>query len=139
MIDNTFIKTRLDRIQWFYNDLEEITEIPIEDLKKDRLKIYAAERIFQLLVDEILDINNHIILHKGLPTPSDFQSTFTTLAENNILPQEFADKFSPCVGLRNRLVHRYEAIDQDLELKTIYNEKPDFVKYVELILDFLKK
>lgn len=85
------------------------------------------------------DINSHIITHSNFKTVDDFQSTFKILAENSILPEKFAEKIAPTVGLRNRLVHRYEKIDQNLVLKMILEEKDDFKKYVKYIKKFVNK
>ncbi len=60
-------------------------------------------------------------------------------AENKILPQDFAKKIAPVVGLRNRLVHRYEKIDSDLMLQSIRKNKGDFKEYIKYIFHFLEK
>ncbi len=59
------------------------------------------------------------------------------LAENKILPQAFAERIAPVVGLRNRLVHRYEKIDLDILLDTIRKNKKDFKEYTKHIFEFL--
>jgi len=89
-------------------------------------------------VDEIIDINNHIIRYAHLQVPEDFQSGFLILAENKILPEGFARRMAPVVGLRNRLVHRYEKIDVEILLNTIRKSKDDFKQYVRFILEHLK-
>jgi len=61
------------------------------------------------------------------------------LAENNILPESFAKKIAPVVGLRNRLVHRYEKIDLDLLLSLVRKNKEDFIEYVKYIFQFIEK
>ena len=139
MINQKFIKERLELIQRYYQDLEKIIEIPMADFKKDLIRYYALERIFQLIVDEMIDINNHLISHNNFESPDDFQSTFIILAENDILPADFAKKIAPVVGLRNRLVHRYEKIEKDLAIKMIYQEKNDFKEYIKLLARYLNK
>ena len=66
-----------------------------------RFHPHALERLVQLIVDEMVDINTHIIAESDFQVPSDYQSTFITLAENKILPAEFAEKIAPSIGLRN--------------------------------------
>ena len=139
MLNQTFIKERLESIQMYCRHLDEIVKAPATELKKDFTRYYALERVFQLIVDEMVDVNSHIIRHGDFRTPDDFQSTFMIMAENGILPEDFAKRIAPSVGLRNRLVHRYEEIDKDLVVKMILKEKDDFKEYVKLIHDFLKK
>ena len=139
MINSYLIREKLDLIRKYYQDLEEILKYPLKEIKADFVKIYALERIFQLIVDEIIDINNHIIRNSNFEIPDDFQSTFLILSQNKVLPESFAKKIAPIVGLRNRLVHRYEKIDKNLFLKMLYKEKEDFKKYIKFIEKFLEK
>lgn len=139
MIDKEFIKTKLFLIKSYYEELQHILSFPDSEIKKDFIKLRAIERIIQLIVDEIIDINNHIVRYHSLKLPSDFQSSFLILAENNILSESFAKKIAPVVGLRNRLVHRYEKIDIDILLNSIRKNKDDFIEYVRNILEFIEK
>ncbi len=139
MIDKEFIEQKLSYIQTHYYEMERLLSFTDEEIKKDFIKLRAFERILQLIVDEIIDINNHIIRYTPLKLPPDFQSGFTILAENNIIPEGFAKKIAPVVGLRNRLVNRYEKIDLDLMLQSIRKNKEDFKEYIKYIFYFLEK
>jgi uncharacterized protein YutE (UPF0331/DUF86 family) len=138
MIDRRFIETKLSYIQAYYQELEAVLGYLDQEIEGDILKLRALERIIQLIVDEIIDINNHIIRYAQLRVPEDFQSTFLTLAENKVLPEGFARRIAPVVGLRNRLVHRYEKVDVEILLDTIRKSKDDFKQYVKHILEYLK-
>jgi uncharacterized protein YutE (UPF0331/DUF86 family) len=139
MIDKTFVETKLFYIQTYFSELEKILTYSNREIKKDFLKLRALERVLQLIVDEIIDINNHIIRYSNLKIPDDFQSSFMILAENKILPVTFAKRIAPVVGLRNRLVHRYEKIDVDILLDTIRKNKKDFKEYIRHIFGFLNQ
>ncbi|MGB9892030.1 MULTISPECIES: DUF86 domain-containing protein [Thermodesulfovibrio] len=139
MIDKEFIKTKLFLIKSYYEELEQILSFSDSEIKEDFIRLRAIERLIQLIVDEIIDINTHIMRYQPLKLSIDFQSSFLILAENNILPESFAKKIAPVVGLRNRLVHRYEKIDLDLLLNLIRKNKDDFIEYVKHILDFIQK
>lgn len=138
MIDRRFVETKLSYIQTYYQELEGVLGYSDREIKGDTLRLRALERIIQLLVDEIIDINNHIIRYVQLRVPEDFQSTFLILAENKILPEEFARRIAPVVGLRNRLVHRYEKVAVEILLNTIRKSKEDFKEYVKHILLYLR-
>ena len=56
MIDKSFLVVKLDLVKKYASDLERILENPIEGIRKDFVAIYAVERIFQLIVDEILTL-----------------------------------------------------------------------------------
>jgi uncharacterized protein YutE (UPF0331/DUF86 family) len=138
MIDRIFIETKLSYIQAYYQELENVLGYSDQEIKGDILKLRALERIIQLIVDEIIDINNHIIRYAQLQVPEDFQSAFLILAENKILPEGFARRMAPMVGLRNRLVHRYEKVDVEILLDAIRKNKYDFKQYVKHMLEYLR-
>lgn len=134
MFDKELIKSKLDQIIEYLDELEPIAEkMTDEEIKKNYLNYHAAERILQLIVDTMIDINMHFIKERKLFVPDDLQSTFRTLADNKILPADFADKIAPVVGLRNILVHRYEKIDKDLFVRNMKNNYTDFKKYIVFI------
>jgi uncharacterized protein YutE (UPF0331/DUF86 family) len=139
MIDKVFIENRLEKAKQYMGELEEVFKLPLDKIRGDSLKCRAVERILQLIVDEMIDINNHIIRHSNIKTPDDFQSAFVSLGENNILPSDLSAKLAPVVGLKNKLIHRYEEIKIDLLLTTIQKEKEDFKEYIKAIQQHIEK
>ena len=119
MARDHFIERKIEKLRFYYEDLEEILAISPQAMKKDRVRLYACERVFQLIIDEMIDINTYVIKTHNFRTPDDFQSSFITLSENKVIPAAFAARVAPCVGLRNLLVHRYEDIDYSLFLKLL--------------------
>ena len=69
MIDKTFVETKLFYIQSYFTELEKILNYSNQEIKKDFLKLRALERVLQLIVDEIVDINNHIIRYSNFRVP----------------------------------------------------------------------
>lgn len=139
MIDVGFIKGKIEKIDSYSNEINVVFEFSLKEIKDDFMKYRTLERETQLIADEMVDINNHFIRRLELPVPDSFQSTFIILAKNNILPFDFAEKLAPIVGLRNRLVHRYEEINIDLFLTALQKEKDDFKEYIKLISDYISK
>jgi len=43
--------------------------------------------------------------------PQSYADTFLLAGQNGLIPMELAQRLIPAAGLRNRLVHDYEAID----------------------------
>jgi len=139
MIDKKLVQNKLVDLEKYYQELGNILVADNLDIIKDHLKLRSVERLFQLIVDTTIDINTHIIAESNIGIPDDYQSTFITLAENDILPMEFAMKIAPAVGLRNKVVHKYGKVGIKSMVDDIRNEIKDFLKYAELINDFLRK
>ena len=100
-------------------------------------KLHIAERLVQLIVDGMIDINQHFIRELNLDISEDLQGTFAIMGQNNILPKEFAEKIAPVVGVRNILVHQYEKLDKEMFIKNLRKHFPDFQKYQDCIIKYL--
>ena len=139
MADQNLVKEKIRNIQEYMNEIKSILVLPDADIVHTVEKLRTLERNFQLIVDEMLDINIHLIKELNLESPDDFQSTFEILGEHNILPKDFAYKIAPVVGLRNKIVHRYEIIDRTLFVNAFKNNYKDFEELLRLIREYLDK
>jgi uncharacterized protein YutE (UPF0331/DUF86 family) len=99
----------------------------------------ALERVFLLLVEELIDINNFFIKEYETKPIDDLKSSFLALGDLGVLPPDFARKISPLAGVRNILVHQYEKIDFDLFLKNLRKNLGDFEVYFGHVLKFLEE
>ena len=138
-LDKNLIAKKLALMQGWISELEPIVAFDEKTIRNDSLKYHTAERLFQLLVDEMIDVNTHLIRVHVLPPPDDLQSTFTTLGEASILPKDFVLKIFPIVGLRNAIVHRYEHVDLDQFVHELKRDFNDFKTYCILIAEKFAK
>jgi uncharacterized protein YutE (UPF0331/DUF86 family) len=72
-----------------------------------------------------LDLTNHWIAEKALPTPDANRDTFTILERAEELPAELAEKLRGWAGFRNILVHEYLEIDHSIAYRAIHSELGD--------------
>lgn len=139
MINIELIKNKMADIQGYYNELEAILKLGTKEVIEDNLKLHTVERLFQLIVDIAVDINTHIISESEFKIPDDYQSTFIILAENKILPMDFALKIVPSVGLRNLVIHKYGKVNIKRMVEDIKNEIGQYLDYLKHIQHFLEK
>lgn len=138
-MNKILIIQKLKQIESYLTDLEKlILSRQPEEVKKESTLLHTAERLVQLLVDTMIDINIHILISKD-KSYDKTQSTLLLLADLGILSKEFAGKIAPVVGLRNILVHRYEALDKELFVSNLFKNANDFKRYMVAIYDFIKK
>ncbi|MBI2577932.1 MAG: DUF86 domain-containing protein [Candidatus Wildermuthbacteria bacterium] len=137
--EKAFITKKLEQITGYTKELDELMrEIGNNEALSQR-NLHVAERLVQLIVDAMIDINQHFIREKDLEVPDDLRGTFAIMGESGILPKEFSDRIAPLAGLRNILVHQYEELNTDLFMKSLRNNFSDFEKYQKYIYEYLKK
>lgn len=134
-----FILKKTEEIENYLKEICDLFKLEDEKIINNSGNIHIAERLLQLIVDTTIDINQYLIKELKLKTADDFQSTFYILAENNILSKDFAQKIAPIVGLRNRIVHRYDTLNKSLFIKIFRENISDFEKYSQSIMEYLEK
>ena len=138
MIDEVIILDKMSEMQGYLEEIEPYLAKSISDIAHEKSILRSVERLFQLIVDTALAINAHIIAEKNLPIPSDYQSTFITLAQSKIFPMEFAYKIAPSVGLRNLIIHKYGEVNLMRMIEDIKADIADYYGYLDHIDSFLK-
>jgi uncharacterized protein YutE (UPF0331/DUF86 family) len=86
---------------------------------------HLAERYLHLAVEATLDLGNHWIADRGLPTPDANRDTFTVLEKAGELSPDLAERLRGWAGFRNILVHEYMQIDHAISYRAIQNELGD--------------
>jgi len=136
-LNKGLIITKLELVDKYRAQLEEFLRFSDKEILVLPDKYLSIERLFQLIVDAMVDINQHLIGELKLAPPDDLQSTFYPLGEKGVLPSDFARKLAPIVGVRNRLVHQYEKIDKELFLKNLRDNFSQFETYQGFIVKYL--
>jgi len=138
--EQAFINKKMEDIDGYLLKIKELLKFEDDKILSDFTKIHTEERLFQLIVDAMVAINRHIISELDIAKePEDPQSAFYILGEKEILPGEFAFKIAPVVAVRNRIVHGYDSLDQELFIKNLRKNYSDFEKYLKFIAKFLDK
>ena len=132
------IKEKLIKMEKYIRKLEEIKPDTYSNYKSNQITKYAIERLIQLVVDLALDINNHIIKEAGKYPANDYFNSFIELIELGILTENFAHEIAPSTGLRNRLVHEYEKVNEKIVYKSIDKTISYYKKYVKEIYNYLR-
>lgn len=139
MLDQNFLDKKIELFSKYLDELEPLVKgFGIAELRNDNLKYHTIERLFQLIVDMMIDINIHILREGNIGAPDDLQSTFKMLGEHKVLESVFANKIAPIVGARNMIVHRYEKLDMDMFLSNLKNNFSDFKRYITEIHKFIR-
>ena len=96
--------------------------------------VFSIERLFQLMVDEAVDINTMILEKEKRPLPDTNQGTFEALADIGVVPKTLHSKIAGSVGLRNRLVHRYETVQRSVLLREVPKYAAAYKQYLAVII-----
>lgn len=137
--DPAVLRRKLTVIVGNLQALEPIAALSLERYRADLFMRKGTERLLQELIEAAIDVNTHLLVQEGHPAPDDYYQGFVMLAEHGILTQELATALAPTAGLRNRLVHEYDAIVDAIVLDAVRKAQDLFPKYVASIEHYLQK
>lgn len=130
---------KLLKLKEYIEQLERVRPKTYEEYISDITVKYTVERIIQLIVDVALDINNTILAYMKKPPAADYFNSFIDLSECGVLDCTFAASIAPSTGLRNRLVHEYEKINDEIVFNSIEKIIDMYKNYMMLISKFIKE
>jgi len=92
----------------------------------------VVERLLERIITRMIDLNYHLIIAAGHPPPSDYHASFQQLGGLD-LESAFAARIARAAGLRNRLVHDYEDLDQRLLFGALQEALADVPTYAAAV------
>lgn len=135
--DAAIIRRKLSRTATALDGLRPLARLSLDEYRARFYERKAAERLLQEAIEAALDINAHVIAELGSEVPEEYYGGFLRMADLGILPLQLARSLAPSAGLRNRLVHEYEALDDARVLGaigTLLDPSPRYAQAVEAYL-----
>jgi len=136
-LDAGLVRRKLAVIARNLADLATVERLSLADYRGDRFRHKGTERLIQETVEAAVDANLHLLRSQNLPASPDYYQSFVDLGRYSIIPSALAEKLAPSAGLRNRLVHEYDAIDDALVLRAIGDTRRHFADYVAAVERYL--
>ena len=138
-VDAAVIRRKLGHIAEALTALGPLARLSLDEYRQRLYERKAAERLLQEAIEAALDINAHLIAEHGAAIPEDYYGGFLALGTLQIVPRELAQRLAPSAGLRNRLVHEYEGIDDAKVLAAIRTTLDIYPQLVEAVEAFLRR
>lgn len=136
-LDRSLVRRKLAAIERNLRDLAVAEMLSLEEYRRDRLRQKGIERLLQEVVEAAADANTHLLRAAGYAAPPDYRSSFLELGRHGIIPDALARSLAPAAGLRNRLVHEYDEIDDRVVLAAAGEARRVFAEYVAGIEEYI--
>lgn len=139
MIDRTLVTRKITLISKDLKALSPYASLSLEAYLKDPVREVAAERYLERIIGRIIDINYHLVTEMGHPPPKDYFESFIELGRLGILEPGFAKTLAGSAGLRNRIVHEYDEIDEQKVYEGLLMAVRDLPRYLKAIQTFVEE
>lgn len=132
-VDAAIVRAKLGHIMTSLDLLRPMRALSLEDYRARVWERKGIERVLQEAIEAALDINAHIVAERGLEVPDDYYGGCIKLGELGILSRDLAHALAPSAGLRNRLVHEYDEIDDAKVLAAVATILELYPRYIAAI------
>jgi uncharacterized protein YutE (UPF0331/DUF86 family) len=120
------VNSLLKDIEKYMRDLESLFPVDIKRIKDDLKLRYSVAFLIEQIVNECINLGNHILSNLDLETPSTFAEVFENLSKANLISERASSSMVELVEVRNIIAHRYGKISDSKLVETA--KKLDCVK-----------
>lgn len=138
-VDAAIICRKLGHLVAALEGLRPLSRLSLDEYRARFYERKAAERLLQEAIEAALDVNARVIAELVADVPEDSHLGFFKMAEVGVLAPDLSRSLAQSAGLRNRLVHEYDAIDDAKVLAAIGTLLQLYPRYVQAVEAYLTK
>jgi uncharacterized protein YutE (UPF0331/DUF86 family) len=136
VVDPARVRRLLESLSDHRGRLAGLGDIPLDRYVEEQR--FAGRYLVQASAQICIDVANHLISSEGWRVPKDFRDSFTVLEERGVLDATLAERLRALAGLRNRLVHLYEEVNDGLVHQAIREGLGDLDTFARAIAGFVE-
>jgi uncharacterized protein YutE (UPF0331/DUF86 family) len=132
------IQQKLVNMDGYLQELTPYVGIPLPTYLKQPGQRRIVERLVQVIVESAIDTNNLLLAASGSLPTSSARDSFDAVCNLGAIDDRLRVRFNRTyVGLRNRIVHDYEALDNRMVYAAARRLLKDAAKYIQSIRRYL--
>lgn len=131
------IKQKLTNIASYVEEMTPYLQVPVEGYLKDSGRRRIVERLAQVIVESAIDINSLLIEQAGNVPPATAYRSFDSVHELDAIDDQLTARFHRYVGLRNRIVHDYDVLDNKIVYYSAKRLLDDAKQYIGSVYAYL--
>jgi len=139
VLDKAYVRQKLVSLIQYLDEIAPLTQITLAEYRADFVRRHAVEKLIELIVEFASDINRHLVEGAGKAAPQTYYNTFEEVAHLKVISVSLAARLGATTGLRNRLVHGYEDVDDELVHQALKPLARNYRKYVIAIEEYLRR
>lgn len=139
-IELEIIRRKLSSINENLDLLRPLADMSYDEYVKKVYQRKAVERLLQTIIEAAIDVNTHLLVGSGLSAPEDYYQSFIDIAQKlEVIEPAFAEELAPSAGLRNRLVHEYDKLDDAVVFASMKKILTTYPRYVQAVAQYIQK
>lgn len=112
------------------NKLKKLRQIEKDTFIDDFTKVDSSKYLLQVSIEAMLDISSHLIARNRWGKPKDNKEHFQLLCDNGIIDSKDVVIYFNMAKFRNRIVHMYFNISDEMIYDIVQNNLDDFERFI---------
>ena len=137
MVDKDKLANHLQQLNNYISELESLKNLSKEDYLSDNRNIFTLRYLFQVSIETCINMGSHIVSRNNFGIPGEYADVFRILHSKGIVSENLELSLIQMVRFRNRLVHLYWEIDDELIYDYLRDYLKDFYLYIDEIHNFI--
>ena len=134
---NSRAEDKIVEIEKYLVELEEAASGLLEDYINSRRAQLVCERLFEIIIESIIDLVFIFINEKKFEMPEDDESSLDLIVSKNIISSLLGKKLKEARRMRNIVAHKYGSINNEIVFNAIKENLPqDARELIKCIRDY---
>ena len=138
-----FDKNKIDQKLLFMNTclnkLKKLRTFDKDEFIDDFTKVDSAKYLLQVSIEAMLDISSHLIARNRWGKPKDNKEHFEILSDKGIIDNKDVLIYFNMAKFRNRIVHMYFNISDEMIYDIVQNNIGDFERFIGNIVSIIAR
>jgi uncharacterized protein YutE (UPF0331/DUF86 family) len=131
------IKQKLTNMASYVEEMRPYLQGPVKGYLKDSGRRRIVERLAQVIIESAIDTNGLLIERAGNVPPATAYRSFDSVHELGAIDDHLTARFHRYVGLRNRIVHDYDVLDNKIVYYSAKRLLDDAKQYIGSVYAYL--
>jgi uncharacterized protein YutE (UPF0331/DUF86 family) len=127
------IKQKLTNMASYVEEITPYLQVSVKEYSEDLGRRRIVERLAQVIVESAVDINGLLIERAGNVPPATAYRSFDSVHELGAIDDQLTARFHRYIGLRNRIVHDYDILDNKIVYYSVKRLLEDAKQYIRSV------
>ncbi len=131
------IKQKLINMASYAEEMTPYLQVPAKRYLEDSGRRRIVERLAQVIIESAIDINGLLIERAGNVPPATAYRSFDSVHGLGVIDDYLTARFHRYIGLRNRIVHDYDVLDNRIVYYSAKRLLDDAKQYIGSVYAYL--
>ena len=133
LVDERILKKKIIQINSSLQMITKYLDLSYDEYLSDNIAQNIVEYNLFIIINQIIDIANHIVVDNEYGTIETMSDGFILLNKNGFISKKDMDIYIKMVGFRNVIAHQYIDLNKAIAYDVMKNRLKDIVEFLKTV------